>query len=383
MLYQQDHVNVFRDRFGKSPKVLARAPGRINLIGEHTDYNQGMVLPAAIEQSIVVSAGPGSDQQLRVYSQSFDELVVFPAETDAPATSSRWQNYVRGVVAGLRDMGWKPNGANLYIGGNLPTGEGLSSSAALCVAVTKALFLLANSKLETIEIARLAQQAEHDFAGTPCGLMDPYVSLVGREGHAILIHCGTAAYEYVPLHMQNHALVVINSGVKHNLSSGAYEQRVKECAQASSFLAKQVPTIKTLCDVTPTLLDQYHDQLDPTIARRAIHVVHENQRVLHTVSALRSDNIQALGLHLNESHCSLRDEFEVSCPEIEKLRTKIMQAPGVLGSRMIGGGFGGSILVLIQKPYVKTLQETIGYSESRTSGLVTIQTGPGAQSTAL
>lgn len=359
-------ISAFQARFGSSPDVVARAPGRVNLIGEHTDYNDGFVLPFAIDRAVEVAAGPAAPGFVTVHSAVMNETVTFPTEVSQPATDVRWQNYLRGVVFELRRRDLLVDGAALWIGGDLSPGCGLSSSAALCVASTLALKRLVHTELGALDVVKLAQFAEHKFVGTPCGIMDPYVSVFGRSGQGLLLDCRSITHEYVSLELPGYEFVVVQSGVKHELSQGAYDQRVRECQTAVTAIAAVDPTVRALRDVNLDLLQRHAERLVPVIAKRARHVVTENQRVHEAVAALRSGRIPDLGQCLFDSHGSLRDDYEVSCPEIDGLMSLLQDHHGVLGARMFGGGFGGAILALVHKNALPTLAATIAETYTRT-----------------
>jgi len=332
--------------FGTRPVALARAPGRVNLIGEHTDYNEGFVLPFAIDRAVHVAAGTGAKAQLRVSSAALGETVTFPLEVCGPAAEPSFANYIRGVAYGLRRLGIPLEGANLWVGGDLPSGCGLSSSAALSVACATALAGLSNTELNPIDLVMVAQQAERDFAGTPCGIMDPYVSVFGRAGNLLLLDCRAVAHRFVQLRLPGHSLVVIHSGVRRELAGAAYGCRVEECESAVAKLAAEDPSIHALRDVSLDTLNRAATRLSPVQLRRARHVVTENNRVQAAVEALDQADSDELGRLLFDSHDSLRDDYEVSCGAIEELMNIVRSSNGVLGARMIGGGFGGCILVL-------------------------------------
>ena len=338
----------YKQLFGHPAAVVARAPGRVNLIGEHTDYNEGFVLPFAIDRAVEAAVGVGAAGVVRVRSMATGETVEFPADVTTRAERSVWQNYIRGVVAGLRQAGARLDSADVLIGGDLPSGSGLSSSAALCVATALALGGLAGKEIAPLDLARLAQRAEHDFAGTPCGIMDQYVSLAGQAGQALLIDCRSLTHEYVPLELRDHELWVVHSGVKHELSGGAYEQRVRECRTAVAALQEAERGIRSLRDVTADLLQRHLSRLDAVVAKRARHVVSENRRVHQMVTALRAGRVAEAGQILLAGHRSLRDDYEVSCAEIDELIRLLTGISGVAGARMVGGGFGGAILVIVQ-----------------------------------
>ncbi|MCH8853360.1 MAG: galactokinase [Planctomycetes bacterium] len=336
----------FEQRFGRRPGVLARAPGRVNIIGEHTDYNAGLVLPFAIRQSIQIAAA-AAGSEITAHSLGQAQTAAFPTTVEEPSQENTWQNYLRGVCCGLRRRGVAVRGAELLIGGDLPIGGGVSSSAALCVAAALALLKLTGTELSKLEIAKLAQEAEHHFAGTPCGIMDPYVSLFGRAGHALRLDCRDNTHECQPIELGPAQFVLIDSGVAHELSSGVYEQRVRECQAAASAIRECEPAVRTLRDVTPRMLEAHSHALDPVLRKRARHVVTENVRVDQARQALADGRVDDLGRLISASHRSLRDDYEVSCPEVDELVAALEAAEGVFGARMVGGGGGGMVLALV------------------------------------
>lgn len=346
MIELESILRHYHQTFGVAPGLVARAPGRVNLIGEHTDYNEGLVLPFAIDRAVVVAAGPGTDGLVRVHSASYGQTVAFPCAVSEPADEDTWQNYVRGVVSGLHRRRVTVGATNLCIGGDLPLGSGLSSSAALCVATTLALTELGGVKLEALPIVEVVREAERDFGGTPCGIMDPYVSLLGRAGHALLLDCRNAEHEHVPLNPPDLEFLAVPSGVRHELAQSAYATRVRECREAVASLREVEPEIRSLRDATLEALNRHRSTLGPTLERRARHVVSENSRVADVVHALRKGDYESIGQMVDASHASLRDQYEVSCDGIETLLNLLREEESVLGARMIGGGFGGTVLAL-------------------------------------
>jgi len=349
MTETDDIIEVYEGTFGSAPSVLARAPGRVNLIGEHTDYNEGLVLPFAIERAVLVAAGSGEKGTLTVRSVAMNENVTFPCRVSKPAGEKPWQNYVRGVVAALRRRGAAIDGADLCIGGDIPLGSGLASSAALCVATTLALADLVKAELAPLDIVNITQEAEREFAGTPCGVMDPYVSLFGQAGKALLLDCRSTAHEYLPLELAGAELLGVSSGVKHDLSRSAYELRVRECRDAVAAFSALDPAVRSLRDVTGEMLRRARPRLGFVEAKRARHVVTENLRVVRAAAALQAGRMRDLGRLLNATHESLRDDYEVSCPQIEELMAVLQLHEDVFGARMMGGGFGGAVLALIRE----------------------------------
>jgi galactokinase len=338
-----------------SPRVW-RAPGRVNLIGEHTDYNLGLVLPMAIDLACFVFAAPSGDGRLRVYSEHFGESAEWRLEDIAHMTpQGRWSDRVAGVAWALLRNNIAVAGHNLLIDSTVPLGGGLSSSAALGVALTLAL----GGPREPAEVARLARAAENDFVGVPCGIMDQFISANGRAGAAILLDCRTLEWRAVPLPREL-AIVVTNSMLKHDLASSGYSQRVAECHASARTLG-----IGNLRDA------QLHqlDVLDDVPRKRARHVITENARVEAFASAAQRGDLEEMGRLLGESHRSLRDDYEVSCPELDFLVETAQHVPGVLGARMTGGGFGGSTVTLMHPEAIATYRQTVSAAYGRFRGL--------------
>jgi len=345
----------FTGRFGRPPVHVARAPGRVNLIGEHTDYNDGFVLPIAIDRATWVAAAPRPDRRVRLVSESFDgESVEIDPAVDTGGPRRHWSDYPRGVACTLRTAGHAIGGADLLIASDLPVGGGLSSSAALEVATALVLLASASVRVEPLALARLCQRAEHDFAGTPCGIMDQLAVVAARAGHALLVDCRTLAVRHVPLPAPAE-VVVCDSGVRHALADGAYARCREDCVEAARLLG-----VASLRDVTAAHLDAEHDALPPPLWRRARHVVTENARVLAVVEALARDDLERAGRVMTASHASLRDDFVVSTPEIDRLVAAATAVPGVHGARLTGGGFGGCTVSLAAPDGAVLLAERVG-----------------------
>jgi len=345
----------FSSRFGRPPAHVVRAPGRVNLIGDHTDYNDGFVLPIAIDRATWVAAAPRADRRLHLLSEqmSGEDIEVDPA-VDGGGPRGHWSDYPRGVACVLRAASYPIGGADLLVASDVPVGGGLSSSAALEVATALALLACAGTRVEPATLARLCQQAEHDFAGTPCGIMDQLAVVAARAGHAMLLDCRSLAIRHVPL-PETADVVVCDSGVRHALADGAYARCREDCAEAARMLG-----VTALRDVTAAHLDAELDRLPPPLWRRARHVVSENARVLELVEALARDDLERAGRVMTASHASLRDDFAVSGPEIDRLVVLAAAVPGVHGSRLTGGGFGGCTVSLAAPDAAVLLAERVG-----------------------
>ena len=353
----------FQKRYGMPARIF-RAPGRINLIGEHTDYNDGYVLPAAINLHTWVAIAPRQDSKLLLYSESFDQSADVSLDDPALASSSSWRDYVVGVALMLKKAGYPLPGANVLIRGDLPIGSGLSSSASIEVATGFALLGISHSSMGRVELAQLCQRAENDFVGMRCGIMDQFIACHGVAGHAILLDCRSLDFSVLPLDSEI-SLVACNTMVKHQLATGEYNKRRAECEQGVRLLAKFLPHVKKLRDVSLSQLEQHARELPEVIYRRCRHIVSENERVLQAANRLKAHDLPGFGKLMAESHRSLRDDFEVSCLELDVMVELASHAEGVLGARMTGGGFGGCTINLVQSSCVDQFSSFIarGYKE--------------------
>jgi galactokinase len=317
-----------------------RAPGRVNVIGEHTDYNSGFVLPVAIQLATQVSVERRCDRRVTVRSASFADNAEFDLDDPAPTPRAHWSDYVRGVSIAIERSGRRLRGADLAISSSIPIGSGLSSSAALEVATAMALAANSDVTIPPRDVALLCQRAENEFVGARCGIMDQFTSVHGRAGHALLLDCRSldASYFAFPDRVK---LVVCNTMVRHELASNEYNLRRRQCEAGVERLRRAIPGIQFLRDVTAIELERQQHTLDPVIARRCRHVVTENQRVLDACAALSAGDVVRFGQLMIQSHNSLRDDYEVSCAELDIAVRLALELEGVFGSRMTGGGFGG------------------------------------------
>jgi galactokinase len=336
----------FEQTFGTTPTVF-RAPGRVNLIGEHTDYNDGFVLPAAIGFYTQVAIAPRPDGKLMIRSQEFAGDFEFDVENLPSKRVGAWCDYVLGVAVMLHQRGLLTEGANLLVQGDVPVGAGLSSSAAVEVASTLALLSLSGSQLPMPDVAKLCQQAENTFVGARVGIMDQSVSCMGRAGNAFFLDCRSLEFKFVPIPPEIQ-LVICNTMVKHDLATGSYNTRRQECEEGCMILAKRDPKIRALRDVSIDQLERFATDLSPVLRKRCTHIVHENQRVLDAVQCLADGDLNCLGELMRDSHRSLRDLYEVSCPELDIMVDAAEGLPGHCGGRMTGGGFGGCTVNLVQ-----------------------------------
>jgi len=348
----------FRALYGAEPRVF-RAPGRVNVIGEHVDYNDGMVMPAAIDLSTWVAVSPRNDRKLVVQSQDLEGVVELDLDRQRPRAAGNWSDYIYGVALELGQQGVRVPGANLLVASEVPIGAGLSSSAALEVASALALADVAGVKLEPEETARLCQRAESDFVGARCGIMDQFIACFGRPGQAIVLDCRDLSFRFAALPPSTR-LVLANTMVRHDLTAGKYNKRRSECEQALERLRRGRRELESLRDVTGEDVEAARDVLTRTQFRRCRHVTSENQRVLDAEKALAAGDAAAVGRLLSTAHASLRDDYEVSCRELDLMAELAEQAPGVYGARMMGGGFGGCVIALVEAEKATAFGELVG-----------------------
>ena len=372
-------VEQFRRAFGREPQLF-RAPGRVNLIGEHTDYNDGFVLPAALDLATYAAVTPRADRRLRVRSLLMAETAEFDLGELQPRPRKDWSDYVRGVAIMLAGAGRRVAGADVMIWSDVPLGAGLSSSAALEVAVGYALLSAAGEPIQLTELALACQRAENEFVGMRCGIMDQFIACRGAEGMALLLDCRSLDWSLVPIDRRAR-LVVCNSMVRHAHAAGEYNQRRRDCERGVVLLSAALPGIRALRDVGLAQLEGQAGLLPPTIYRRCRHVVTENSRTLDAAAALRAGDLGRFGRLMGESHASLRDDYEVSCREIDALVEIAAGLPGVFGTRMTGGGFGGCTISLVDAGAVGSFTQSVTDAYRKATGLTpdifTCSAGPG------
>lgn len=360
-------TGTFKEKFSVQPEVF-RSPGRINILGEHTDYNEGFVLPAAIDKNIYVAISKREDNQVHLFACDFNEHFTTDTSQIKPA-NIQWPNYILGVVDQLQKHGHSIGGFNLVIDGDIPIGAGLSSSAAVECAVIFALNSVFKLGLSRLDMAPLAQKAEHVFAGVNCGIMDQFASLFGKKGHAIKLDCRSLNYEYIPTNMEGYKIILFNTNVKHNLASSEYNNRRKQCEEGVAVISQNHPKVKSLRDVDMNMLNKYVTTLDPLVFKRCKYVVQENERLLGACEDLKLSDIQALGIKMYETHEGLRKEYEVSCKELDFLVDYVKAIPAVAGARMVGGGFGGCTINLVQEEAVEKIISNISAVYEAAMGL--------------
>jgi galactokinase len=352
----------------KGKPLLVKSPGRVNIIGEHTDYNNGFVLPAAIDKAIYVAVSSRPDDKIQLYSQEFHQSFESTLQELKP-TDSVWPNYILGVADQLKKRGLAIGGFNLVIDGDVPIGSGLSSSAAVECATAFALNEIFKLGLPKSELTFIAQKAEHEFAGVRVGIMDMFASVFGKKDHVIKLDCQSLEYEYVPLKMDGFKIVLLNTNVKHSLGSSEYNTRRQQCEQGVKLVKEHVPNVNSLRDVTMEMLERYVKLKDALVFRRCKYVVEENQRLLSGCEDLKKGNIKGLGQKMFQSHDGLSKEYEVSCKELDFLVDQVRNNPAVLGARMMGGGFGGCTINLVKDEAIDNLIEETRKAYAKAMGL--------------
>lgn len=403
----------FPEIFGHEPATVVRAPGRVNLIGEHTDYNDGYVLPVAIDRSILMAAAPRPDRQVVLHALDFDQRTEFSLDDIQHDDQHPWSNYQRGVAFFLQEQGFELMGMNAVISGDIPVGSGLSSSAAVEVAAAYAWQVLSGFSLSRVELALLCQQAENEFVGMKCGIMDQFICALGQRDHALLIDCRTLEHEVVNLPWRSSrtcsapaeretspalsiaegfaapeenlsssklgsgegstrssaTIVVCDTMKRRGLVDSEYNARRRECEEGVHLLQKHLPWIKALRDVSPVQFERYEGDLPETVRRRCRHVIYENERVLQSVKALKRGDLAAFGRLMNESHISLRDDYQVSCRELNVMVEAACQVDGVYGSRLTGAGFGGCTVSLVARGGVERFRAHVTAEYQAATGI--------------
>ena len=363
-------VEGFETRFGDTNNVtLAMAPGRVNLIGEYTDFNDGYVMPMTVDRGVYIAIRKRSDKRVRAASIRYDELIDYELDQFTAPTPGSWSSYVFGVVEELRLRGLVDSGFELVVDGNLNLGAGLSSSAALEVATALALQQVFGFEMSDVEMAKLCQHVEHHYANVMCGIMDQFACRIGRKEHALVLDCRSLEYKNVPIEFGDYRIVIVSSEVKRSLASSAYNTRRAECEEAVEHFGQFAPNVRALRDVSMQMFEEHGDELSDTVRRRCRHVIAENQRVLDAVTALESGHLQEFGRQMTESHKSLRDDFEVSCAELDLLVKLATATEGVLGSRMTGAGFGGCTVSVVHKDAIDDLANKLNADYTSRFGL--------------
>lgn len=364
-LYSDKIAEDFQQIFGKTPSFVVRAPGRINLIGEHTDYNDGFVLPAAIDKAIYFAIAPRTDHTCKVYAADLNDTFEFSLDALNKCPKS-WANYLIGVTSELIVEGYTiPSGFEVAFGGDVPNGAGLSSSAAVESGMGWALSELFGFTIPRLQLALVAQRAEHHFAGLQCGIMDMFASIHGKANSVIRLDCRDLTFEYFPFDFENYQLVLCNSGVKHTLADSAYNTRRQECEQGVSILQRFYPTIASLRDVSLAQVEAYKADFPENVYRRCRYVTGEIERVVSACEDLKRGDLVAFGEKMYETHSGLSKDYEVSCVELDFLVEQTVPLNEVLGSRLMGGGFGGCTINIVETSQVNSFIEkmTVAYQK--------------------
>ena len=387
---QTDIEQRFAEIFGGEAAAVVRAPGRVNLIGGHTDYNDGYVLPVAIDRSVLVAAAPRDDRQVVIHALDFGESVAFSLDDIEHDQVKTWSNYQRGVAYFLEEQGVELPGLNAVVVGNVPIGSGLSSSAAVEVSMAYTWQALAGFRLSRVELALLCQRAENEFAGMNCGIMDQFVSALGQRDHALLIDCRSLDYQPVPLPPScppkpalskveglggmggaAAAVVVADTMKRRGLVDSEYNTRRQECEEGVRILQRYLPQVQALRDVSVAQFKAQSSKLKvQKVRQRCRHIIYENERVLKSVAALRAGDLDAFGQLMNESHASLRDDYEVSCPELDIMAEAAWRVDGVYGSRMTGAGFGGCTVSLVAGEAIEDFRGQVAAAYEKATGIV-------------
>jgi galactokinase len=359
-----------REKFAhlfKSEPVVVRSPGRVNIIGEHTDYNDGFVLPAAIDKSVSVAIDKRDDGEVHLYSEEFNESFITSISDIQPVKG--WPAYVLGVVDQLTKSRYSLQGFNMVLSGDVPIGAGLSSSAAVECATLFAINDLFGLSLSRTEMAGIAQKAEHEFAGVRCGIMDQFASLFGKKDFAIKLDCRSLEYEYIPLKLNNYKIVLFNTNVKHSLAASEYNTRRAQCEQGVEWIRVKYPNVRSLRDTTTDMLDKIVFEKDQAVYRKCRYVVEENLRLLAACEDLKNGDLYALGEKMFRTHKGLSQEYEVSCKELDFLVDAVSNDEAVIGARMMGGGFGGCTINLIREDAIERLSDTLSKHYKSATGL--------------
>jgi galactokinase len=348
----------FNTVFSQGAPLIVRSPGRVNLIGEHTDYNNGFVLPAAINKAIYMAVGRRSDKELHIVSLDLDRSYRGDIDRIVPS-GLHWPDYLLGVVQQIQALGHELGGFNCVFGGDIPLGAGMSSSAALECATAFALNQLFGLGLDPLTMVKLSQKAENVFVGVQCGIMDQFASMFGRKNHVIRLDCQTLDYAYVPFNTEGLRIVLLDTNVKHSLASSEYNTRRQQCEAGVALVRAHYPGVKSLRDVSLAMLEEFVAPVDALVAQRCRFVVEENARLLAATEDLQKGDMAAFGQKMFATHEGLSHQYEVSCPEADFLVAQVRNDPGVIGARMMGGGFGGCTINLVKEEAIDALVQRI------------------------
>jgi galactokinase len=348
----------FLKRFGKEPLII-RSPGRINLIGEHTDYNDGFVMPAAIDKEIVFAIAHQDSDQSEVYALKYQQSIQIDIQNPEKVNQPMWANYLLGVLYQLKHHGYDIKPFSCVVGGDVPMGAGLSSSAAMECGFAFALSELFDLHVPKLDIVKMAQWAEHNYVGVQCGIMDQFASVMSKEGHVILLDCRSITHRYVPIDLKDCTIILCDTKVKHSLVDSEYNTRRRECEEGVRILQKYFPQVKSLRDVTIDMLIKHQEELRAEVYDRCCYIIQEILRVQEASHALENGDLETFGEKMFETHEGLSSLYEVSCKELDFLVDEAKKFPEVLGSRMMGGGFGGCTINIIRKSFVNEFEAHI------------------------
>ena len=344
----------YRQMFSGNDPLVIRSPGRVNLIGEHTDYNHGFVLPAAIDKAIYLAIGPRSDTRIHLFSVDLDQEYLADLDNFQPS-ALHWPNYLLGIVQQLQRAGHSPKGFNGVFAGDIPIGSGMSSSAALECATAYGLNEVFQLGVDKLTMVKMAQRAENTFVGLQCGIMDMFASMFGQKGQVIRLDCQSLDYAWFPLHLDDRRIVLLDSNVKHSLASSEYNTRRQQCEEGVRLIRGHHPEIQSLRDVSLAMLDKYVAPVDSLVYRRCRFIVQENARLLAGTTDLQKGDLVAFGRKMFQTHAGLSREYEVSCKELDFLVDQVKDDPAVVGARMMGGGFGGCTINLVKENAIEGL----------------------------
>jgi galactokinase len=359
----------FTEQFGTKPALIVRSPGRVNIIGEHTDYNEGYVLPAAIDKAAYIAMSVRNDGEIHLYAADLNETFSTNITNMKPVGDVSWPNYIIGAAAQLAKKDLIRNGFNAVVMSDVPIGAGLSSSAAVESATIVALNELLKANLSKTAIIKMAQMTEHEFAGVNCGIMDMFASVMGKKDHVIKLDCKTLEYEYVPFKLEGVKILLLNTNVKHSLASSEYNTRRKECEQGVAWVKEHHPQVQSLRNVTKEMLDEHVLPKDNTVYQRCLFVVEEIGRLLTGCEDLEQGNIAALGKKMFATHEGLSKQYAVSCKELDLLIEYVKDNSAVIGARMMGGGFGGCTINLVKEEAIEAIVANIQPKYEAATGL--------------
>lgn len=361
----QEVFNKFISLFGHRP-MLVRSPGRINLIGEHTDYNDGFVMPAAIDKEVVFAIAPSNTGECVIYAVQYDESFVVDPERIEKVKEPKWVNYLLGVLHQFKERGHSIPPFQCVVGGSVPVGAGLSSSAAVECGFAFALNELLSAQIPKLQLITMAQWSEHHYAGVKCGIMDQFASMMGQANKVILLDCRSLEYKYFPIDMKDHCIILCDTRVKHSLVDSEYNVRRKECETGVSLLQKHYPAVRSLRDVTPDMLEAHRSEFPGKVYDRCCYIVQEIERVQQAAEDLNRGDLVSFGKKMYETHEGLSRLYEVSCKELDFLVEEARKHPGVLGARMMGGGFGGCTINIVQEIMAGSFEEQVKQAYKQT-----------------